>query len=136
MTAQAPNLRELINLSNPENIADALQQMLFGDVLSMLIAALTPTEAAAAVASNQKTLTNRAGILLDVVATAGTTTGRKAILIGGSSVVPTAGQCVWNGTSLVRFAAADAVTASNFLYTNGATPLEIGIMGRRLGQRD
>ncbi len=136
MSLQSPNLRELLNDASLQTLPDALRQLLVGDVLGLIIGSLTPTEAAAAVTSNAKTLSNPAGVLLDVVATAGGSTGRKAILVGGASVVPVAGQVVWDGASSVRFAAADAVTAANFLYTNGSAPLTPSFLARSLGERD
>jgi len=134
--AQTPDLRQALNDGMPQSLADNLREIGFGDMLSLILGSLTPTEAAAAVTSNAKTLANPAGVLIDVVATAGTTTGRKKLLIGGATITPAAGQCVWDGASSVRFAAADAVTAANFLYTNQNSPLEPSLLGRLPGQRD
>lgn len=118
MSATAPTLRENQNNGVLQQLADNDREMAIGDLLGILIDAITPTEAAAAVASNAKALANAASMVYDVVATAGAVTGRKTLVIGDSSVVPRTGEVVWAGpgTTSMRFASADAVTASDFTY--------------------
>lgn len=136
MSNAIPTLRESINASNPNRLPDALRSVQMGDLLSLLVQALTPTEAAAAVVANAKTLTNPASMVFDVVATAGTVLGRKKLLIGGAGVVPVTGEVVWNGASGMRFAAGDAVTAANFLYARSDVPPVTSVGLRLLGEQD
>jgi hypothetical protein len=139
MSAQVPSLREAKNNGVVQQISDIDRAMAMGDLMGMLVQSLAPTEAAAAVSANAKTLANAASMVYDVVATAGTVTGRKRIKIGGSDVVPVSGEVVWSGpgSSSMRFAAADAVTASNFLYARADGNNTLTSLGQRLlGQRD
>lgn len=139
MTATIPTIRELQNNGVLQQLADLDRALAQGDLLGLLIRALTPTEAAAAVAANAKTLTNAASAVYDVVATAGTVTGRKVLLVGDASVIPATGQVVWDGPGgkSMRFAAADAVTASNFLYARTDAVNTLTSVGQRtLGERD
>jgi hypothetical protein len=132
-------MREALNNGVVQQLGDILRETDIGDLLSLLLAATAPTEAAAAVASNAKTLANAASLLFDVVATAGGVTGRKTILIGDSTVIPQGGQIVWDGpgSTSVRFAAADAVTAADFRYIRqDGVGRVVGILERRLGQQD
>jgi hypothetical protein len=133
-------MRETLNLGpGPGQLPDIDRDSAFGDLLGMMIQGLTPTEAAAAVASNAKTLSNAASMVYDVVATAGTFTGRLELLIGDANVLPESGQVVWDGPggSSMRFAAADAITAANFLYARSdEVNVLTSLMERNLGQRD
>lgn len=137
MSITTPNLRE--NLSNGvvQQLGDLAQVYKLGDLLGHLVRGTTATEAAAAVASNAKTLTAAASAVWDVIVTAGGSTGRKRLLIGDSSITPIAGEVVWDGASGIRFAAADAVTAASFWYARqDGTNVETSLGNRRLGQRD
>ncbi len=88
-----------------------------------------------AVAANAITLPSAPEQILDVVATAGTTLGRKTLLRDGSgTVVPAAGQVVWNGTTGLTFAAADAVTQARVVLSPD-TFNTTAILQRLLGQR-
>ena len=139
MTLRTPDLRETRNNGVLQQIADEERAVSQGDLFGMLVQALTPTEAAAAVVSNAKTLANAASMVYDVVATAGTVTGRKRLKIGDANVVPVTGEVVWDGPGgrSMRFASADGVTASNFLYArvDGVNTLT-SLNQRTLGQRD
>lgn len=137
MSARNPNIREEQNNGVVQRLADIDREQHMGDLMGLLVRALTPTEAAAAVTASAKTLAAPASMVYDVVATAGTVTGRKVLLIGGSEITPVTGQVVWDGSSGMRFAAADAVTAANFLYSlqSGATSLTSSNQ-RLLGERD
>jgi len=137
MTATNPNIREALDQGLPNQTFDLLREINVGDVLSLMIASLTPTESAAGVVSHLKTLTNAASAVYDVVATAGTVIGRKKLLKGQylPAQVPS-GYVAWDGGALMTFSAADAVTASNFTYTLKTTPVEISLFSRNLGQRD
>lgn len=139
MTTQSPTLRETANNGVLQQMADSARQTKDGDLIGMLIQSLTPTEAAAAVTSSAKTLANAASMVYDVVVTTGGSTGRKVLKIGDSSIIPIAGEVVWDGPggSSMRFAAADAVTASNFLYARFDSANTLTSIGqRKLGQRD
>lgn len=146
-TSLTPNLRQALNTGVLQQRVDEDRQIVFGDLLGLLIQGITPTEAAAAVASNQKTLTHAASSLLDVVVTAGGLTGRKTLLRnsiqanfpagqGTTPAIPS-GFVAWDGASLVGFSPADAVTASNFTYTRqDAVNVLTSSLERLLGQRD
>lgn len=139
MSAQSPNLREAMNTGMAQQVADLDKTQAMGDLMGMLVQALTPTEAAAAVVASAKTLSNAASMMYDVVATAGVSIGRKRLLIGGASVIPAAGEVVWDGPggASIRFAAADAVTASNFTYARADLVNTLTSLNqRRMGQRD
>ena len=137
MSARNPNLRETMNNGVVQQLADCDRQMSMGSLMGLLIRAMTPTEAAAAVAANAKTLAQSAAAVFDVVATAGGSTGRKVLLIGGPELVPAAGQVVWDGDRSMRFAAADAVTAADFKYARkDGVDSETSLGNRILGERD
>jgi hypothetical protein len=142
MSQQVPNIQDCFNNGILQNTAECFQELRFGDILAALIAALPATEAAAAVASNQKTLANPASVLLDINVTAGGATGRITKLFKTSTaLVPTfplsTHQAVWDGVSLVAFANGDAVTAADFRYIR-VSPSNVLLpsMQRTPGERD
>ena len=110
--------RGTLNAADPNRTDAALNSIRFGSVLNMLLAAAAYTETGVSPSSSVATLANQPESLLDVFATAGTTTGRKTVLKGPISgvgaLVPTTGQCVWDGNKKVLFASADAVSAAKF----------------------
>lgn len=131
-----PTVQDDLNLANPNRLASAAQAAQLGDLLSWLVTQQAPTEAGLVVAANVGTLAASASKVLDVVATVGGSVGRKALLIDSSGdVVPQAGQVVWDGADGLTFASADAITAADVWYL-GATPAEISLLGRKIGQRD
>lgn len=137
MSEQNPNIRETLNNGVLQQRVDVDRDVRLGDLLGLLIQGATPTEAAAAVAANAKTLTNAASAVFDVVATAGVFTGRLALKIGDANVLPQSGEVVWDGGSSMRFNAADAITAANFLYARADEVNTLtSILERQLGQRD
>jgi hypothetical protein len=141
MTAQTPAIQDDFNSGQLIRLQNACESLGIGDVLSLLIRSLPATEAAATVTSNAKTLSNPASRLLDIVVTAGTVTGAITTIfrVAGAafSTYPLAShQAVWDGTSAVRFAAADGVTAADFRYTLANSPLTVGWMARQIGERD
>lgn len=140
MSTNNPDLRELQNFGSPGAPGAIDQEILGGDLLGMLVRGLTPTEAAAAVTTNVKTLANPASMVYDVVSTAGSYTGRLKLLIGDPEVAgaPPAGYAIWNPVdNKVTFAAADAVTAANFLYARkDAVNTVTSINQRTRGQDD
>lgn len=97
---------------------------------------LGPAAQQVTVTSHAGTLAAAASVVLDVVATAGTTLGRKELLIGGAGVLPSAGQVVWDGSDGLRFAAADVVTAARAIAIPSSSPQSVSMLARRLGQQD
>ena len=139
MTRTNPDIRETLNNGVLMQHADIAKLLALGDLMGMLVQGMTATEAAAAVASNAKTLTNAASSVFDVVATAGIVTGRKRLKIGDAQVIPATGEVVWDGPGgrSMRFAAADAVTAADFKYArvDGVNTLT-SVGQRNVNQRD
>lgn len=94
-----------------------------------------PAAAAVAVSSNAGTLAAKPAVILDIIATAGTTLGRKVLKIGGADVLAGVGEVVWDGNVSLRFNAADAVTAARVVSLPTAG-LSTSLFDRRIGQRD
>lgn len=93
-----------------------------------------PASADLTVTSNVATLAAKPAILLDVVALAGTTLGRKVLKIG-AGLVPAVGEVVWDGNVTLTFNATDAVTSALVVSLPTAGVLA-SLLERRLGQRD
>lgn len=136
MTAFSPTIRQDLNLGNAQRVAGDFQAASLGDMLGFLIRSATATEAAAAVTANAKTLANAASAIFHIQATAGTYTGVIELLLGDDSVTPGSGQAVWNPAgSVVRFNAADAVTAASFWYARADQANSFAsVLERQLGQ--
>lgn len=114
------SLRDTINRGDANQLAPAISQARLADIIAMLVAASTATEAAAAVTSSALTLANApapSNGLLHVVATAAGVTGRKTIILDATGrYQPATGEVAWNGGTGLRFSAADAVTAASAWY--------------------
>lgn len=140
MSATSPNIRESLDNASPENMADLHRELAYGDLLSMMVLALAPTEAAAAVVLNVATLAAMPGVLLDVVATVGVSLGRKVLrrgpISGPAALSPAPGEVIWDGGKKVLFNAADAVTAASMLYTLASGVVTPSYMQRSPGQQD
>lgn len=133
------SIRDTINRGDANQLAGAINQARLADIIAMLVAGSTATQAAAAVTTNALTLANATsrGGLLDVVATAGTVTGRKRIVLDATGrYLPATGEVRWNGGSGLLFAVADGVTAASVWYLRddrvGST---IAAFERDLGDR-
>lgn len=87
------------------------------------------------VTSSVGTLAAAPKMILDVIATAGTSLGRKVLKIGPATVLPAAGEVVWDGASSLRFNAADAVTSAKVVRVPTSGPVS-SFLNRLLGQRD
>jgi len=116
-------IRDDLNAGNLNYIGDALSKVQFGEILSLLIAKLTPTETGVSVTAGtgvSAQLANTPSQMLQINATAGTHTGVKQLLqgpvSGSSELVPASGQAVWDGGNNVLFAIADGVTAASYTY--------------------
>lgn len=133
------SIRDTFNRGDANQLAPAISQSKLIDVVAMLVAASTATQAAAAVTTNALTLANQAAPngLLDVVATAATTTGRKRIVLDATGrYLPATGEVRWNGGSSLLFAAVDAVTAASVWYLrNDRVGSTIAGFERDLGDR-
>lgn len=136
MSAQNPTLREDINNGVGMRIPSDLQQMFGGSLLGFLIRSVAPTESAVAVTANAKTLANAADMIFHIQATTGTYTGPVRLLLGGAEVLPLPGQAVWQpGQNVVRFNAADAITAASFWYSRADQVNSFAsVLERQLGQ--
>lgn len=86
------------------------------------------------VASNAMAFAAQPAAVLDVVATAGTTLGRKTLKIG-TGLTPATGEVVWDGGVNLTFAAVDAVTKAEVTFLPGTAPGQ-SFIDRLLGQRD
>ncbi len=135
------SVRDTMNNGEAGRLADVFRQIGLGDALNILLKNTTYTETGVTVTTNKAVLANQPGKggLLSVNATAGTTTGEKALLIGPitgpKAIVPATGQAVWDGGKNVLFAAVDAVTTAKFLYGTAADTTIAGLT-RNLGQSD
>lgn len=139
MSTTSPDLRELQNYGAPGRPGAIDQAILGGNLLGMLVRGLTPTEAAAAVTTNVKTLANAASMVYDVVSTTGSYTGRLKLQIGDPAIAgaPAAGYAIWNpADNTVTFAAADAVTAANFLYARKDAANTVTSLNQRTLEQD
>jgi hypothetical protein len=135
MSADNPTIREdLNNGPGPFRIADNHRALCFGDLVGLMIGDMANTETGVAPAADVATLANQPSCMLDMVATAGTFTGRLALKIGDASVVPQSGEGVWNGGLTVRLNPGDAITTVDFKYTQATDTASI--LDRILGQRD
>lgn len=88
------------------------------------------------VTSNAGTLAAAPLAVLDVIAVDGTSLGRKALKIGDSTVVPAAGEVVWDGNTSLRFNATDAVTLARVASFPKASPLVTSLLNRQVMQKD
>lgn len=124
--------------ADPNRLPDIFRELGLGALLAKLIAALTVTESAITVTTNVATLANQpAPTIWQINATAGTTTGVKALKIGAitgpGAIVPKTGEAVWDGAKKVLFATVDAVTAASFTYPTAADAVPT-ILQRDSGQ--
>jgi len=116
------NLQAVLDAGNANNLADAAAKLGLGTLLGYLVEKATATETGVVPAANVATLTNApvANGLFQVNATAATTTGIKKLrqgpISGSGALVPASGECVWDGSKSVLFAAVDVVTAASFTY--------------------
>jgi hypothetical protein len=94
------------------------------DVLALrasLASALTgtmggATETGVTVTSNAATMAAAASTVISVRATTGTTTGVKTLIMDPNRTLAT-GEVFWNGNTGLKFAAIDAVTACDLIYS-------------------
>lgn len=117
-------LRDTLNTSNPNRLADALNVLEFGELLNLLLSGLTATETGVSATSSVATLANQPSALVLINATTATTTGvkklRKGPITGPNAIVPATGEAVWDGGKKVLFATVDAVTVAAFTYATAA----------------
>ena len=129
MSATAPTIRDALNNASPDQEPDLRRALVFGDLLGQMVADMTPTEAALNPAGSSDTATLAAvpGVVLHVVANAGTgATGQLALKIGLDET-PGASEVVWNGpgTDVLRFNAGDAYTDVDVWYTRATDTLSL-----------
>lgn len=114
-------LRAELNKSDPNRTPDVGREVQMGELMTLLIAGLTPTETGVVPSSDVATLAAQPNAMFQIDATAGTVTGIKKLLkgpiTGEDAVVPKTGEAVWDGGLQVLFNAADAVTAASFTYS-------------------
>jgi len=132
-------IRDTLNLGDANRLSAAFAKIGLGDLLNLLITAMTATEAGVTVTTNKATLANQPSSLYQINATAGTTTGIKKLLrgpiTGANAIVPLTGQAVWDGNVSVLFATADAVTAASFTYARAAN-VTASILQRDIEEQD
>lgn len=137
MSAQNPNLRDSLNDSaQPGRLADVFRSLGLGDLVGLLIRGLTATETGVSVSTNAAVLANIPAHVFQVNATTATSTGIKTLRVGKiGTVVPAAGECVWEpGTKNIVFAAADVVTVASFTYSTGTEATSV--LPRLVGEVD
>lgn len=114
----------------------ALLNATAGEVAELIVAEdVTPMTEQVTVTSNAGAMAAAPAIVLDVVAVAATSLGRKVLKIGPASLLPAAGEVVWDGASSLRFNAADAVTLAKVVRVPTAG-IATSILNRLLGQQD
>lgn len=139
MSASNPTLKESLNNGVLQRLADNSRAICLGDVLARLVAA-SPADETALNPAGSSHLINLAAVptcVLDVVAVAGAgTPGRLALKIGGPTVLPAAGEVVWEGpgSDILRFNTGDAWTDVDVWYSVASDTLSL--LDRVLGQRD
>lgn len=115
------SVRSVLDAGAINELGEACQRAKLGEILTLAIAALTPTESGVVVTANVAPLANQPVALLQVNATAAGTTGIKTLKVGlitgTGAIVPATGECVWDGDKKVLFNATDAVTAAAFTYS-------------------
>jgi len=117
------SIRTELNANAPNRLADMLHGISLGELLSLLIKNITPTETGVTPSSNVATLAATPTAMLQVNATTATVTGIKTLIFSGT---PVTGQALWvPGTATVTFAAADAVTAASFTYAKSTDKASI-----------
>jgi hypothetical protein len=133
--AEMAALRTFVNALKTDAAAmNALLSQLRTAALSVKRA----TETGVTVTANVATLANQPSSKpFAIVASAGSSTGMKALLVGPISgaraVLPGPGQCVWDGQKKVLFNNADAVTTADFSYPTAADPTA-SVLNRDIGQ--
>jgi len=122
--AAETTLRDSLNTVDPNRLAEVLRLMGFGEMLNLLLSALTATETGVTVTANVATLANVPSSFVLINGTAGTSTGiktlRQGAISGPNAVPPVAGEAVWDGAKKVLFSTADAITTAAFTYATAA----------------
>lgn len=141
MTTQIPNLREMLNNSNPVNIADCFREIMAGSLLGFLIQSAGFTQTAVVPTAGNTLVTFAAAIaeIYDLIAVAGTFTGRLTLKIKGDDYTPTTGEAVWAGpgSTTIRLNPSDAITSVSAKYARlDASNCVTSDLNRNLGQRD
>lgn len=133
--AAEDTLRDSLNTSDPNRLSAAFQDINLGDLLTMLIAGATPTEAGLSPSSDVVTLAVVPTEVYQVNVTAGSPTGIRKLLKGPQTIAPATGECVWTpGTKLIKFSAADTDTTVSVTY--GRSTDKASILLRNLGEQD
>ncbi len=113
-----------LDITTSADLAPDASSELRSDLLVEWGSAGVTEENALALTANVATLANAPKALIDVEATAGTTTGRKKIrqgaITGDQALVRATGEVIWDGTTGLLFAAVDVVTAVRVTYTQAA----------------
>jgi hypothetical protein len=134
----ASTIRDELNQGPANRIGAIFRDLGLGEILSLIIGALTATETGVTVTANVATLANQPSTLIQANATTATATGEKLLLkgpiTGPNAVVPAAGQAVWDGGKKVLFAAADVVTVAKFTYPTAAT-VTPSLLQRSVGEQ-
>lgn len=130
------SLRTTLNSGNLNQLGDCCADIKMGELLTLAIASLTPTEAAVVPVAHVATLAATPSALFQVNVTAGGSTGIKKLLkgpiTGEDAISPAPGECVWNGGVSVKFNAVDNATAVSFTYATATDKLSI--LEKNLGQ--
>jgi hypothetical protein len=137
--AAETTIRDTLNTADPNRLDRALKDINFGDLVSLLMASLTPTESTVVVTASVGPIANQPSAVYQVNATAAGTTGIKKLLkgpiTGPHAILPAVGECVWDGALSILFNATDAVTQMAVTYAL-ATPVVASILRRSLGETD
>lgn len=108
-------LRDTLNTADPGRLPTAFQVMGLGELLSLLIRSVTPTEAGIAVTAHVATLAAQPTALFSVKGIGGTA-GVKTLRRGTSTDVALPGEVIWDGGVKLFFNAADANTTADIIY--------------------
>jgi len=139
MSAENPTVRETLNNGVVMRMSDASRELCMGDVLARLVSGTAADETALDPdgAGNTLNLASAPSCLLDLVANAGTFTGRLELVIDARDTsAPRSGQAMWDGpgSTRLRFNASDAITDLDAWYAQSTDTLSA--LDRVLGQRD
>lgn len=137
MSAES-TLRDSLNTADPNRLPVAAQSIPLGELLTKVIADMTPTEAALVPAAEVLTLAAQPTAVLQINQITGTTNGVKKLLkgpiTGNGAVVPATGEAVWDGGTKILMAAVDAAATVDVTYVTDAD--QASILKRAIGEQD
>jgi hypothetical protein len=136
-------LRDTMNLADPNRLDRAAADTRLGDLMTLLIADLAPTESGVTIISDVATLSDQptASGPFQVVGIGGV--GEVKKLLRGSLnadgdivPVPNPGEVTWDGNKGLRFNTDDAETTCDVTYALADGSDKASILLRSLGEQD